>query len=271
MKSTCFSIFTYNMEFPNPLTYPITCDIVHNYKPLRLVTMKTLTLTTLIAATIFAASTTTAFAGNYGTDCQAQYGTSNCPTTTIVVNKTVQNPSTKNFVDNLGANDPKYKGGQTVPFKITVTNSGNTTLNNVTITDTLPQYTTGTETKGGQTSGNTVTINVDKLDAGQSKTYDVNVKVVDEKSLPSDLGIVCVINKAKTESNSAASYDEAQFCIEKPVIGIKNPPTTKGGLPVMPVPQTSVTPKTGPEMLALIGLLPTAAAGFILRRRSTNK
>jgi uncharacterized repeat protein (TIGR01451 family) len=233
--------------------------------------MKNLTVSTLIAATVFAASAATAFAGNYGTDCQAQYGTSNCSTTNIVVNKTVQNPSTKNYVDNLGANDPKYKGGQTVPFKITVTNTGTATLNNVIITDTLPQYTTGVETKGGQISNNAVTITVDKLNAGESKTFDLNAKVVDEKTLPADKGIICVINKAKSNSDSATSYDEAQFCIEKPVIGIKNPPTTKGGLPVHSAPETTITPKTGPEMLALIGLLPTGAAGFILRRRSINK
>jgi len=46
-----------------------------------------------------------------------------------------------------------------------------------------------------------------------------------------------------------------------------NAPTTKGGLKVFPPTQTKTTPKTGPEALSLISLIPTAGLGFWLRRK----
>ena len=43
---------------------------------------------------------------------------------------------------------------------------------------------------------------------------------------------------------------------------------TKGGLPVNQPVQTTTTPNTGPEALSIIGLIPAAAAGFWLRKRT---
>lgn len=221
---------------------------------------------------LLTAVTTSLFAGasivhaDYGTNCQTQYGTSNCPSvTTIVVDKTVQNPSTKKFVDNLGPNDALYAPNQTVPFKITVINSSNASIQNAVITDTIPQYTKMAATKGGVNSGNTFTINVDKLNPGESKTYDLSVTVVDNMSLPVDQGVVCTVNKVDMNSSAASAHDEAQFCISHPTST-----TTKGGLSVFPAPSTTSTPKTGPEMIALIGLIPSTVAGLFLRKKAAK-
>ncbi len=43
---------------------------------------------------------------------------------------------------------------------------------------------------------------------------------------------------------------------------------TKGGLAVNPPAQATTTPKTGPEMFSLIGLLPAAGIGVWLRRKT---
>ncbi len=45
------------------------------------------------------------------------------------------------------------------------------------------------------------------------------------------------------------------------------PSMTKGGQPVYPAPQSEVAPNTGPEALALVGLIPTALGGLLLRRK----
>ncbi|HVF69653.1 MAG TPA: hypothetical protein VNA13_03750 [Xanthomonadales bacterium] len=47
-----------------------------------------------------------------------------------------------------------------------------------------------------------------------------------------------------------------------------NPTTTKGGLPVYPPTKATTTPSTGPESIALIGLIPSAIGGVLLRRKS---
>jgi hypothetical protein len=50
--------------------------------------------------------------------------------------------------------------------------------------------------------------------------------------------------------------------------GSSNPTMTKGGLQVHTPSQTNKTPDTGPETLALIGLLPAAGIGMWLRRKT---
>lgn len=44
--------------------------------------------------------------------------------------------------------------------------------------------------------------------------------------------------------------------------------TTKGGLPVYDPTNATTTPDTGPEMLGLATLIPAAAAGFYLRKKT---
>lgn len=47
-----------------------------------------------------------------------------------------------------------------------------------------------------------------------------------------------------------------------------NTTTTKGGLPVYAPAQATNTPGTGPEALGLLSLIPAAAAGIFLRRKT---
>jgi hypothetical protein len=47
-----------------------------------------------------------------------------------------------------------------------------------------------------------------------------------------------------------------------------NQTKSKGGLPIQPKTDVKTTPATGPETLALISLLPMAAAGFYLRNKT---
>lgn len=46
---------------------------------------------------------------------------------------------------------------------------------------------------------------------------------------------------------------------------------TKGGLSIYPAPQKKSTPDTGPEAWPIIGLLPLAGAGFLLRDKAATK
>jgi len=102
------------------------------------------------------------------------------------------------------------------------------------------------------------------LTAGESKTFTVTAKTADQGQIPSDQGITCVVNQVMaTSDNGQQSSDNSQFCIQKPVLG-----ETKGGLKVFPAPAITTTPATGPEMLPLIGLIPSGALGFLLRKKS---
>ncbi len=183
----------------------------------------------------------------------------------VLINKTVQNPQTGSFVDNLNINDPKFAPASSVKFNITVTNTGSSTINKTTVKDTLPGFVSFVSGPGSFDSNTKVlTFDVNDLKAGESKTFTVTAKIVDGGQLPSDQGITCVVNQAlATSENGQQSSDNSQFCIQKPVLG-----ETKGGLKVFPAPAVTTTPATGPEMLPLIGLIPTGVFGFILRKKS---
>lgn len=206
--------------------------------------------------------------GGYGTPCEPVYGGGEVCVSKgeIQIDKTVKNPQTGAFVDNLSlSNDPKYSANQTVEFHLVLKNTGKETLDKVTVTDTFPSYLTfesGTGTFDSNTK--TLTFTVNDLQAGESRTYNVVGKVVDSSKLPADQAVTCVVNQVKAVSSENQSSDVSQFCIEKVIA------TTKGGLPVMPAPTMTKTPSTGPEMLGLLGLIPAAAGGLFLRKRSSK-
>lgn len=217
----------------------------------------------------FLAFAGTAFAdtgvyGGYGAPCQPIYGGGETcvSNANISINKTVQNPTTKAYVDNLSlSNDPKYSPNQKVEFKLTISNTGDKTLDEVKVIDTFPSFlafSNGAGTYDNKTKQ--LTFKIFNLKPNESKTYNVEAKVT--ANLPTDQAVNCVVNQAQAISGSNQSSDIAQVCIEKVVA------TTKGGLPVMSPPSMTQTPATGPEMLSLLAMIPTALAGFYLRKRS---
>ncbi len=282
------------------------------------VSVTALTLLALSAGVSFAAST------NYGTNqCQPIYGggESCVKTPQFEINKTVKNPQSGAFVDNLGVSDAKYRSGETVIFKITVRNTTGDTLKNVVVKDILPDFVDFVEGMGGTFDQNskTLTIKIDSLAKDESRDFFVKVKVRGNDKLPSDQNIVCVVNQSIITVDNKTGQDNASVCIEKGVPtptptnpgnpnnpdqpsnpsnpsnptqpgnpsnptnpgnptttkggfptnpATVNPPTTKGGLPVYPPTKATKTPDTGPESLALFGLIPSAIGGMFLRRKS---
>lgn len=228
-------------------------------------------LTVLITATLFLVPelvpTTfdVAFAQQYGVGAPQ-------PSLVITINKQIMHPKTGVFVENLGVNDPKFTQEQVVTFKITIANTGNTQLNNVTVKDTLPQFVTF-GTGPGKMDGRTLTMTLGTLEAGKSSTQTFTTKVVPADQLPADKAVACVQNVATVTGDSQLATaksdlatDTAQFCIEKVVA-----PVTKGGLKVFPPPTVGVTPPTGPEALGLIALIPSSIVGYLLRRKTIRR
>src|SRR3989338_9803543 len=105
----------------------------------------------------------------------------------VLINKTVQNPQTGAFLDNLNINDPKFTPSSNVTFHITVTNTGGSTINKTTVKDTLPGFVSFVSGPGSFDSNTKVlTFDIGNLKAGESRTFTVAAKVADEKQLPSD-------------------------------------------------------------------------------------
>lgn len=236
--------------------------------------MKTLVLSTLALLTV-SAVTAPAFASGKVTptptptvveyNCTPSYGGTVCPGQNIIIDKTVKNPDTNAFVDNLGTNDPKYNPTEVVSFTLKVTNPTNQTLQNVVVTDTLPAeltYVNGLENAKYDVNARTVTFTIAQLNAGETKTYTFNAKLADHTKFTQP--VACdITNRVTAKAEKAQDSDEARFCVEIPG---KNPPVTKGGQPVYPTPNVTTTPPTGAG--ALLALIPMGLAGIIMRRKN---
>lgn len=189
--------------------------------------------------------------GQYG-----QYGTPS-ENVSILVDKTVSQ-NTSDYVDNLPASDYRFKPGQKVYFKIHVKNTSDSTINNVTVTDELPDYVESLDNSSVKDqvsydkNNRLLTIKAGSMNANAEKDYYITVNIVAQSQLPADQGVVCVTNKATASAdNVSPDSDTAQFCAEKQVTGV------------------TTVPSTGPEMGILLmgGQVAMLGLGIALRRR----
>lgn len=191
----------------------------------------------------------------------------------LLVDVAVQDPQFTRYVDNLTASESKYTPGQIVLLKITVKNDdAKKKLSKITVTNTFPQHITYNTASGKYDEKNrSITWTIEALAPKEEKIFYAQGIV--NKNIPQNP--TCVIDQAVATSGKLRSQDNAGFCIDRQaVLAVKTqkpatPQTSKGGLPVYQPTQTKKTPDTGPEMLALFGLVPAAAAGFWLRKKTT--
>ncbi len=201
--------------------------------------------------------------------CQTQYTAQDCNNAAFQLDKSVQNPTTKQFVDNLGQNDAQYKPGSTIPYRITIKNISSVPINGITVIDSLPRYTSFMAGPGKYSSKeHTLTFTTGNLKPQETQVFDLIIIAANAATLPQDQK-VCVTNRARAQSGSTVKQDDAQVCIQNTVLGQSVPSTTKGGLKVFSEPTTTETPPTGPEALALIPLLGSGITGLLLRRKTT--
>lgn len=188
------------------------------------------------------------------TNCVPVYGGGvSCPRIgQVLINKTVRNPSTGVFVDNLGPSDPRYHPGNLVTFHLKVSNNGDQMLDKVTVTDKLPDFVDFTSGPGNYDNhSKTLTFDVLNLAGGTSQTFEIVARVVHVAVLPADKSIVCEVNTVDAVSSSQTDHDESQFCIEKQMV----------------VPSA---PSAGPKewMLTFAGLGTALTIGLYFRKKS---
>lgn len=173
----------------------------------------------------------------------------------VLINKTVRNPSTGIFVDNLGPADPKYRPEWLVNFKITVQNTGDQMLNDVKVTDKLPDFVDFTSGPGTfDSNSETLTFDVLNLAGGTSQTFDVVVRTVHAAVLPVNQSVVCPVNTvdAVVTDTNQTDHDTSQFCIEKQV-------------------NVPAVPSAGPREWAVTfaGFASALTAGLYLRKKAS--
>lgn len=166
----------------------------------------------------------TALVGNVSAqECTTQYGgTVDCPPTDLVINKQVSQPVTNTkggvtasatFVENLGTATP-YAAGSEVVYRLIVTNNSGQTFNPVTVKDVLPTYLTFVSGPGTYDAPTrTLTIQLENLIAGETRTIDFVAQVVSANQFPVNQNVFCVTNYAEARALNRFDSDTAQLCL----------------------------------------------------------
>ncbi len=207
----------------------------------------------------------------------------------ILIDKKINHPTNqRQFVDQLGSEDPHFAPNQELTFIIDVKNTGKSTLSKISVIDIFPpqfvEYVDGVGVFDRKTKLFTFTI--DQLKEGETKRITIKARTAKADQFPGN-AIACLINQAQAytdRTKNNPSQDNVRFCVQRqgqitqpPSNGgptptpVRQPDTTKGGLPVQPQPNAKTSPKTGPEALALIALLPSGLIGLLLRKKTPRR
>ncbi len=242
------------------------------------------------------------------TNCQSVYGGGqSCGSGNITVQKQVLRPGTNNqYVDSLGYNDTKYQPSSPIFFKITITNTTKSTLNNITVNDTVDtqhEFLNFVSAPGNfNNSTKVLTYKIPSLTPGQQSTMSIAGRILDAQNLPNQ-AVICAGNTVQvTVDKGSPTSAISAYCIQNTSIQPVPPTatqapvqdqTTKGGLPIAQIiPPTATptqkpapkqvnnfpvytaannmtkTPKSGPEALPLLAMIPAGGIGFWLRKKA---
>ncbi len=193
--------------------------------------------------------------GTYGqSGCVPVYGGGvQCPRVgQVLIDKTVRNPSTNIFVDNLGPSDPKFKPRNTITFRLTMKNTGDKTLDKITVVDHFPSFVDFTSGPGKYDSKTkNLTFDVLNLAGGTAQRFDVTGRIVSAVLFPTNKSVFCDINTVDATSDSQKDSDSSQFCLVKEMV----------------VPEV---PTAGPQhwILSFVGLSIVLTTGIYLRKKA---
>lgn len=202
----------------------------------------------------------------------------------ISIKKQIQNPVSGKFVDSLGVDAPLIRPGSNLVFRITITNISSRALENINLTDIIPNAFENVRPQKGEYNpdNSTLSYHFARLEPEASDSLDIQATLRSADALPSIP--VCLVNIATARSGSFEARDNVQLCVgsateiqpasaETGQTSSSQTPasqaqTTKGGKEVASASNASSSPNTGPGLVSLLALIPTALGGFYLRKKS---
>lgn len=220
--------------------------------------------TTLIAGAFLANASVINAAGT--SQCQIVYGGGQVCQQQVkfTIDKKVLQPTKGGtFVDNLTVNDTHFQPGSDAAFQITVTNTGDTTINQLTVVDTLPTFLTFISGPGNfNSANNTITYTINSFAPGATDQQTFVTRIADQSKFDKNQTVNCLTNSVNVNDNNGTSAtDTSGLCVETPLATVPAPKVFSS------IPPKSI-PNTGPEMLPLLGLIPVGITGFALRKKS---
>ena len=213
-----------------------------------------------------------------GVSCQSVYGGGTCEGDITIHTQVLQPNTTNTYVDNLDTHAPHYQPSSPIFFKITVKNVSTNILHTITISDIIDNSNTVEFTNGPGTFDSvskTLTYTIDTLQPGEENTVVIAGRIVPAQKLPVNQLLVCPLHVAQAKYTSQVTQSTTEFCIQNQTAPTTTPlqSQTKGGntFPIFtPTPTLTTSPKSGPELLSLLGLIPAGGAGLWLKKKAKN-
>lgn len=209
----------------------------------------------------------------------------------LSVTKQVKNPQTNQYVSSLSSQGPFFSPSQTIQFRVTIQNTSKSTIKDIRVVDTFPSYVIYQSGTGKfDSSKHTLTTTIDELQINGMHSYEITAKIASLSDLQKLSGNMnCFINQISATSRGNSVQTNTQYCIDKaqktPAVSpTQNPQPTEfiNALPITPTPiinqntgkivyapaTPQQTPKTGAETLSLLVLIPSALAGWYIKRKT---
>lgn len=173
---------------------------------------------------------------------------------TISVDKKLRAIHDSKYVDNISSSTKTFKEGEIIEFSIEVTNSGDTNLKNIKVTDTLPPFLKLIFFPGKYNStDNNVEWFIEELNAGHSQNFLIRAKIdqaSNVKTLTKETNVVSV-----RVDELGARDDATYYLLNKVVVA-----DGKGEI---------IVPETGSGSLILetVGVISAGLSGLALRKK----
>lgn len=177
--------------------------------------MKHILLTTVLSTFLLFFSVTPAL---------AQYVQSGGVITTpqgkqALIDKKILNPQNNQFVDNLNIEQHTFLPDQDVIFRISITNVISSDIQNLVVTDKLPDVVNFVSASFGSYDGSSkiLSLKIDTLKVGESKTFEIKTKIKGASQLSNT--VTCQANLGRVIVNNISDEDTATFCVSQQVLG----------------------------------------------------
>lgn len=141
------------------------------------------------------------------------------PYSQLNTNKKILDPRNNSWVDNLNASEFQFLPNQEAQFNIEVRNNGQTKLENIYVEDKFPDFIDFVSGTGNYDKDKKVlSWNVDKLEPGEAKNFQIRVKIKSADQLPVT-GSSCVTNFVKAQKDNLYDQDSTVFCFQTKILG----------------------------------------------------
>lgn len=175
---------------------------------------------------------------------------------TISIDKKLRYVNDSKYVDNISSSVRTFKNGDLIEFYIEVTNTGDTNLKNIKVTDNLPPFLKLIFFPGSYNStDNKVEWTIDELNAGHSQKFLIRAKI-DKATYVNTL--TKETNVASVRVDELGDRDDATYYILN--VGSTVKPDGKGEI---------IIPETGAGTLVFetLGVIGMGLSGLALRKK----